>query len=309
MKTIIKSACMIASVFFFTNTNAQHLSGMLEGNPIWVYHTQYVIRTSWSKIPQPLFKVFHLDGDTVVNGKQYKRMIVSFKQADGTKVEVPPFDLSTWRTALIREENNNIYINKTYYFFKDCLGVPYDYFEILDGETLLYDFERLRNDSDMLITDNSGNSSHYKIGEKSHAVLSDGTMRDVFNVEACDGMKSYQSEYMEIIDGIGCKNYLYLAWHDGSSFSGAYTPYATKQFTYLDMFIQNGKIVYKAPDNEYAEFEFLNELIGEPDKIDNIQEDRIKYNETKTIYNLQGQRIARPAKGIHIIGGRKVLVK
>ncbi len=45
---------------------------------------------------------------------------------------------------------------------------------------------------------------------------------------------------------------------------------------------------------------------SDPSSIDGVQQD--KANETP-IYNLNGQRLDKPCKGINIIGGKKILVK
>ena len=60
-------------------------------------------------------------------------------------------------------------------------------------------------------------------------------------------------------------------------------------------------------------FDSLREITDSmfPNIVNSIEQSPTLYphQDGNHIYNLQGQRTSRPTKGIHIIGGRKVLVK
>ena len=94
-------------------------------------------------------------------------------------------------------------------------------------------------------------------------------------------------------------------------FPSGWTPvvsYYNGRFTLenLNLFFRNGVLEYKNVDH-YPGFHpdpFF------PDEVaDGIELTTSTPDNNGSIYNLQGQRTSRPTKGIHIIGGRKVLVK
>ena len=59
----------------------------------------------------------------------------------------------------------------------------------------------------------------------------------------------------------------------------------------------------------WSEFGSIVAIEDEADDIRAIDSSNLPKDNQQSIYNLQGLRTSRPAKGIHIVGGRKVLVK
>ena len=72
-------------------------------------------------------------------------------------------------------------------------------------------------------------------------------------------------------------------------------------------FIQNNMIVYRAPINAYVSYDFIKDLV--PTGIEEIIHNAQFIMHNDAIYNLPGQRISAPQKGINIIGGKKVWVR
>ena len=98
-----------------------------------------------------------------------------------------------------------------------------------------------------------------------------------------------------IIPYIGSKNTLFVNFPQ--PIDGKYHKQS------LNLFLRNGMLEYKSPDF-YPDPFF-------PDIVNSIEQSHTlsPHQDGNHIYNLQGQRTSRPTKGIHIIGGRKVLVK
>ncbi len=88
-----------------------------------------------------------------------------------------------------------------------------------------------------------------------------------------------------------------------------YLPYSKWSFPYiiqgsfLNLYCHNGHPVYKS--TSFCPDPFF------PDIVNSIEQSHTlsPHQDGNRIYNLQGQRTSRPTKGIHIIGGRKVLMK
>ena len=60
----------------------------------------------------------------------------------------------------------------------------------------------------------------------------------------------------------------------------------------------------------YKEWYFDNfRLYVLPNISDGISDVTTEYQKSKAIYDLQGRRVAQPAQGLYIVGGKKVIMK
>ena len=49
--------------------------------------------------------------------------------------------------------------------------------------------------------------------------------------------------------------------------------------------------------------------MDDPDAIRDVPTDSQRVSSTAAIYNLQGQRLGTPQRGVNIVGGKKIMVK
>ena len=68
-------------------------------------------------------------------------------------------------------------------------------------------------------------------------------------------------------------------------------------------------LTYPNNDYGYGEIDAEAGLAYLMDKYDGIRDVNLNANLNNEIYNLSGQRLSRPQRGINIIGGKKVLVQ
>ena len=276
-----------------TSTFAQEQLGVLDGNPIWVYYSKghYIGRDG---VAQDVFSTYYLDGDTIIDDVKYHHMYVIWKLKNGEYVleDEPPHivaDLRTEGNQLLRRKTTDDENKDT---------APYEYFELRDKEIILYDFDALK-DAETISTFNNGKEEKHSVTQ-SQATMADGSTRAVYSV----GANGRVINKFTIIDNIGSINTGLMHWiPDGPSTSALPEPM-------LDVFIQHGKIVYKAPESEYREFSFLDQLTTD---ISSTRNDQSQLG-THAIYNLQGQQIESPQRGVNILRRSdgttlKVLVK
>lgn len=262
-----------------TSTFAQEQSGMLDGNPIWVYYSKghYIGRGG---VAQDVFSTYYLDGDTIIDDVKYHHMYVTWKLKNGKYVleDEPPYFV-----ADVRTEGNQLLRRKTtddengYYSAKE-------YFELRDKEVIIYDFDALK-DADTISTFYNGKEEKHSVTQ-SQATMADGSTRAVYNVDNVRATRWEINKFI-IIDNIGSINTGLIYW----------MPFNTRDTPTLNVFIQHGKIVYKAPESEYREFSFLDQLTT---GINSTHNDKSQLD-NRAIYNLQGQRIASPQRGVNIL--------
>ena len=277
-----------------TSTFAQEQSSMLDGNPIWVYYSKGNY-TGRDGVAQDVFSTYYLDGDTIIDDVKYHHMYVIWKLKNGEYVledEPPHF------VADVRTEGNQLLRRKTT-DDENKDTAPYEFFELRDKEIILYDFDALKN-AETISTFNNGKEEKHSVTQ-SQATMADGSTRAVYSV----GANGRVINKFTIIDNIGSINTNLIYWIP----DGVPTPNPNDHPT-LDVFIQHGKIVYKAPESEYSEFSFLGQLTTD---ISSTRNDQPQLG-THAIYNLQGQRIESPQRGVNILRRSdgttlKVLVK
>ncbi len=262
-----------------SSTFAQEQSGMLDGNPIWVYcgKGRYIS----GGVAQDVFSTYYLDGDTIIDGVKYQHMYVTWKLKNGKYVlkDEPPYFVANVRTEgnkLIKWKNPDD--ENSYY-------PPYEYFELRDKETIIYDFDALKN-SNTISVFLRGNENKHSVTQ-SQAVMADGSTRTVYTVH-----KQWEDNKFTIIDNIGCTINNLISWIPNGE-----SPTTRIPVTMLNVFIQNGKIIYKAPESEYRDFSFLDQLTT---GINSTHNDKSQLD-NRAIYNLQGQRIASPQRGVNIL--------
>ena len=276
---------------------AQEYPTMLEGNPKWICLA--------SKVDgQPTFKTFYLDGDTIINGLSYQNFYYEWNYQNGKSVLGSPVKI-----AALREYDGKVLAAKVLYqeMFMD-LGNYYEAFEECNNEVVVYDWNVLR-DGQAVKVFQDGNVTEREILERTTVEMADGSKRTLYKVFNHDpeNLKKGQQAYVEIIDQVGCVNMprelLHFFW-EPKNFS--YPTSSSKAIAGAVMnFIQNNAIVYQAPKDKYVHYDFIKNYV--PTGIEEVPSDSPSMG--RGIFNLQGQRISAPQKGINIIGGKKVWVK
>ena len=144
--------------------------------------------------------------------------------------------------------------------------------------------------------------------------LEDGTSRPLYKYYNYDkDMWRDTPANLEVIDHIGCRNMFYGLLNYFDEPEHGTRPNNTEWLgNRLNMFIQNGKIVYKAPAEDYIELSWIDKLIAT--KIEDVyakqsQKDSILEKGLGSIYNVIGQRINGLQKGLNIVEGKKVVVR
>jgi hypothetical protein len=131
----------------------------------------------------------------------------------------------------------------------------------------------------------------------------------VFNHDP-ENLKQGQKAYYEIVDQVGCITNvpLQLVHYFWEPKAFAYPTSSSNASAGIMNFIQNNTIVYQAPKEEYVSYDFIKDMV--PTGIEEQQAYPHLLPQGKgAMFNLQGQRISVPQKGINIIGGKKVWVK
>lgn len=276
---------------------AQEYPTMLEGNPKWVFLSSPVDG-------KPTFRTYYLDGDTVINGLRYQKLYYEWKYKNGTSVLDHPVNI-----AALREADGKVLAAKDFYqeVFMD-FGNYYEAFEELENEVVVYDWNILREGKAVKVY-RDGNVAEREILERTTVEMADGSQRLLYKVFCHDpeNLKSGQKAYLEIVDQVGCitdvpRQLVHYLWEPKTSMFPISSSNAAAE-TVMN-FIQNNAIVYQAPADEYKEYDFLNELMPT-----GIKTPSGSPSIGRGIYNLQGQRISMPQKGINIIDGKKVWVK
>ena len=303
MKKKIKFLICAAIVFSCTAVcKAQQEAAMLVDGMVWVYSLPNSIIYGADEFEATYVMVF-VDGDTIINEKQYKKISAEQVREDMTSMGIK-------NLVAIREEGNRIYAARELYaqtFFKDerTTFVPFhNSFEQDEDEYIVYDFDALKNDSEVILYYADGKQIPRSIVDKTSSVtMEDGTIRTLYKVfNRKEQMIKLLPANTEIIDRIGCRNMPGCLFHYFSEPS-VISP-SLKVYTYLNFVVRDGKIIYKDAE-EYVPVPWQDYIAGYASGI--VQPEKAR---TSTgIFNLQGQRISHAQKGLNIIDGRKVWVR
>ena len=284
---------------------------MLDGNPIWIYYRYCFGGTDPFEKNQ--YTVFSVKGDTVVNNKRYVKLYVDSYMYKGITVNDyygdDHYDVGLY--ALLREEDDRIYAETS--FFEKRYRKYYKAFELLEEELVLYDFNVMSQGNDISLWKDDIKTNKRFVGYDMVS-LEDGTSRPLYKYYNYDkDMWRDTPANIEVIDHIGCRNMFYGLLNYFDEPEHGTRPNNTEWLgNRLNMFIQNGKIVYKAPAEDYIELSWIDKLIAT--KIEDVyakqsQKDSILEKGLGSIYNVIGQRINGLQRGLNIVEGKKIMVK
>jgi len=294
------------------------------GNEVYKWCANFLITYR-----QDCFLRFFIGDTLLYDGIVMRRIMCEALDMDGKQLSPKVFYFGAtnpYNWDICREEGYYVYgyqyagipkySKNTADFIKHTTGLPKIY------ESLLFDFSLDCGDSVFVFDKSDPKCDAFPVVSKELVTVADGSTR----YKTTYRFKTNNHENEVFIDGIGGIN------TENPPFGLAYHSYPEGTIYFnrhnLNCFIQNGKVVYIAPreglenDEEYEgstrfrDMPFYPDITPESvadgtyviaDDVNNIASDETAKG--KSIYNLQGQRTSRPTKGIHIIGGRKVLVK
>ena len=291
----------------------EEVVSMLDGNPIWIYYRYCFGGTD--PFEKNLYTVYSVNGDTVVNGKRYLKLYrdsYMYKGITGNEFYGDDDHYDDGLYALLREEDDRIYAESS--FFKKRLWWSYyKSFELFDDELVMYDFNEMSKGNDISLWQDDIQTSKRFVGVDMVS-LEDGTSRPLYKYYNYDkDMWRDTPANLEVIDHIGCRNMFYGLLNYFDEPEHGTRPNNTEWLgNRLNMFIQNGKIVYKAPAEDYIELSWIDKLIAT--KIEDVyakqsQKDSILEKGLGSIYNVIGQRINALQKGLNIVEGQKIMLK
>lgn len=314
MKTIRKIFFITIILILFSCLYCQaqeKVVSMLEGNPIWVFY-KYVgfINAPYEK---NAYFVYSVNGDTIVNNKRYVKLYRDTYMYEGITVNEFYGDemIDDGLEALLREDNNRIYAETS--FFEKRNRKYCKAFELLNDELVLYDFNEMSLGKDISLWQDGVQTSKRFVGVDIVS-LEDGTSRSLYKYYNYDkDMYRFMPANLEVIDHIGCRNMPLSFLNYFLEPEPSARPNNTEWLGIkLNIFIQNGKIMYKAPAEDYIELNWIDKLIAT--KIEGVyvtqsQDESTHEKGWGSIYNIFGQRISLVQKGVNIVDGEKVWVK
>lgn len=338
---------IVAMYMFAVSSYAQRHYSMLEGNPEWVY---YAYNCGYTHIQDFGWYRYYVDGDTILDGITYKKVMLDMYDVDGNRVFLDPNSQLTkdvinyWRypwtrttpylVGFLREEDDLI---RGYYI--ESLSPKYRYktpkdiertqrflydFRMQVGDTIIVDYPQFKMDTIRPVVD------RYPI------TLADGSVRNMILLHCCSSVYSNDSPWKrtpgfynyEIIEGVGCINaqnhlldYMYVDWTCKGQFGAPDLGFYSTKCSHLNMFKQFDEIVYLAPEhnpvsqidekyNTFHQMPFYPDIT--PTSIRQIHADANVSNKSRTVsgaYNVMGQKLSVPQKGLNIVDGEKVLFK
>lgn len=298
-KLSMKAILTYLFLLFAVVVKAQEYN-MLDGNPHWVYYDgsnevsyvdgKYEQKTTMS------FTHYYIDGKVLNNGRYYSRLYRDYVRYDayGNMLSEKKREY----VIGVRAEGEKVYVAYNNYaqLYNDISYInPY---ELTDkGEIAIYDYSIKKGDTIHVKSEDVGvvpnGNPDIVVANSGIEVVYDGSERRFYDyMSGC-----------HIIEGIGsvtdhlitpCPIYVYSV---GSGFS------------HLNIFIQNGEIVYKAPEykgepeneknssNTYRKDPFFNLETSIANVYDNAK--------SSAIFDLTGRRLsAKPMKGMYIEGGK-----
>lgn len=317
--------------FSIVTAKAQKHS-MLEGNPEWVYCC-YNFGFVWKHKGLSFFR-YYIDGEYVdqENGEVFKILCMEMYTDKG---EIIVGDTTLYYqdkndgkkkfvVAMLKEKDG--FITGGMFNQQDCC-----FYADRPEEEFIYDFNLKKGDEYYVRYLNRNMLHKHTVKDRRSIPMADGTERDLITVT---GIEAYKPGYakswtdfpgfydLEIIDGIGCINSVgqllssHYYWEiDYYSIMHAVLPEPC--CTRLNMFRQNGEIVYLAPESDpdseigeyYTTFKpmpFYPEVT--PTAIREIMADRKKMG-SRDIYDISGQKLKATKKGINIVDGKKLIIK
>ena len=309
-----KGVTLIIASFIWLYTTAQSVS-MFDGNPQWVYVHHYLLADAGyyemgtNKAVHSFYK-YYVEGSDVINNKTYHRLYADYVdnlvidiEDDQYKKLEPEFSDSSYTHKFVchlREENGCVYGIKSE---MDYLSV-FNPYTITDGdEVVLYDFNNWHIGYEQPIyhnwTEKLGMT--WKINDIAERVMMDNSVRTVLNIND-----------IEHIEGVGPLEVSFVYNPISNPLTSGYTG-----DYYLNVFVQNDNIVYRAPlpdeakDKEGSQYGVYREdpFLTEDNQSSGIEEITTNTTNCRTdnaIYDLMGRRLnGVPAKGIYIQNGKK----
>ena len=288
---------------------------MFDGNPQWVYVHHYLLADAGyyemgtNKTVYSFYK-YYVEGADVINNKTYHRLYADYVdnlvidiEDDQYKKLEPEFSDSSYTHKFVchlREENGCVYGIKSE---MDYLSV-FNPYTITDGdEVVLYDFNNWHIGYEQPIyhnwTEKLGMT--WKINDIAERVMMDNSVRTVLNIND-----------IEHIEGVGPLEVSFVYNPISNPLTSGYTG-----DYYLNVFVQNDNIVYRAPlpdeatDKEGSQYGVYREdpFLTEDNQSSGIEEITTNTTNSRTdnaLYDLMGRRLnGVPAKGIYIQNGKK----
>lgn len=295
MKRII---LFLSVLFFVCKMNAQ---SMLEGNPVWTYY-EYI--WEYDKGADWFFGKYYLSGTIDIDGRTYQKVYLDTYHNEELQE-------SKYQVGL-REENGRIYVNlEEFKRINQEDGLRYCRYELTgDGEVILYDFNLKEGDVRHFYRNFVQIDEAYDVVKSRQKVkMNDGSMRDMLQL-TCIYRGEKDDESFEILCGIGSVDYFGGLLTYRSIYAVPNGEYYLAK-SHLNLFFQNGRLVYRAPDDgsevyqTYKDDPFFPETVGMSRDIifDNVTDDA-------AIYDLSGRRLSSfPERGIYIRGGKKFWVR
>lgn len=276
-----------------TTDIASSVPSMLEGNPEWIYYNGPTWSGDMDEVIRPFLNIefyrYFLDGEEELNGKKYKKVY-----SDRVKInyygEVTEEDYHQYKWG-IREEGGKIYAD-----YETCKS-KFIYHEIdfykptEDGEVVMYDFTLQKGDR----IESYGDRAEY-VEQNPYIEVSQSGYETIYNGED----RYYYAIWNEKnIAGIGAVNRYLL-----SPIPHVFVS-PTPNITQLDLFIQNGEIVYKAPEEATRDQGAYrpNPFYDISNSVELFMAE--KNTAPSPIYDLTGRRLnSLPKSGMYIQGGK-----
>ncbi len=260
------------------------------------------------------FTLFELDEPYELNGKTYYKLYETRILHTGSRIERKPL-------IGLREESGRVFADyeeykyenekNGFYFYE--FGFPYLITD--ENEVVLYDFNL--NSEDILGATN--NEVIVFVGDKRTIKLENGEERIIFNLkyrEFLSSDKPNEGAFGNVISGIGAQHedicdlihYMYIT---------AETIFCKKE-NFLNAYVEDGRLVYKAPDytgnpaeehlshTTYKDDPFLGSFVTGIKSV--TAED--KKADSNVFHDLSGRKMTGTLKpGIYIHNGKKMIVK
>lgn len=286
-------SCRVDGVTLFTSEALSLPPGdacLLDGLPLWSYETSVTGKDNVGPHIPVSDASYFLFGDTVMDGRCYKRVFVSENRdySSYTASLLPSsLRLMSGRYVLgLREEGGRVYANSEEYrsyIWNPVSGYAYaPYPETEDGEIVLYDFNMCAGDRYL----SSPGHEDVWVSETGTLTTSDGVARRTIRL----------SNGLLLVEGVGAvgRNSSFLNYLGSyCSADDSYEEYDGVSYSHVTDFIffKNGRKITGWEDlNTVREHDFF------------------AGKENSHIYDLQGRLLSSPPRhGVYIQGGRKLV--
>ncbi len=340
---------LIAAVYMISvSAYSQRHYSMLEGEPEWVYYAyncgyMHIQDFGWYRYylsgdtvfdgityKKVMLDMYDADGNRVFLDPKtlLTKDVIYYDRFPWTRTT--PF-----LVGFLREEDDLI----RGYYYTESLSPKYRYKwpkDIERAQRFLYDFRMQMGDTIIVDYPQFKMDTIRPVVDRYPVTLDDGSIRDMILLHCCTSEHTDITPWKrspgfynyEILEGIGCINaqnhlldYMYVDWSMvGMLGMPDFSFYATK-CSHLNMFKQFGEVVYLAPEhnpnseidekyNTFHQMPFYPDIT--PSSIKQMKEDAGEADKQGTAsgtYNVMGQKLSAPQKGVNIIDGEKVLIK